>query len=180
MAYVAKPSIVSRGSWGAAPTKASTPLPKGNVTKFVIHHSASNNTTVTNTTEIAHQKALQTDMMSRGFQDMGYHFGIGKNGTILEGRLTSLQGEHVSNHQNYTLGIMLHGNYETRAFTTAQLNSLCKLLAWLCYDYGLTTSAITYHQALGSTACPGANVISKMSTIRANVYNLLNNGPIES
>lgn len=180
MSYVSKPSIVSRSSWGAAATKAVTQLPKAKVTKLVIHHTASNNTTVTNSTEIAHQKALQTDMMNRGYQDMGYHFGIGKNGSILEGRLTSLQGEHVSNHNNYTLGITLHGDYETRAFTTAQLNSLCNLLAWLCYDYGLTTSAITYHQALSSTACPGANVISKMSTIRSNVYNLLNNGPIGS
>ncbi len=178
MAYVPKPSVVSRSSWGAAPTKAVTQLPKAKVTKLVIHHSASNNTTVTNSTETAHQKALQTDMMNRGYQDMGYHFGIGKNGTILEGRITSLQGEHVSSHNNYTLGIMLHGNYDTRTFTTAQMNSICNLLAWLCYDYGLTTSAITYHQALGNTACPGTNVISKMSTIRSNVYNILNNGPI--
>lgn len=57
MDYFLEPFVVSCSSRGGA-VKAVTQTPKAKVTKLVIHHTASNNTTVTNSTETAHQKAL--------------------------------------------------------------------------------------------------------------------------
>lgn len=151
---------------------------KKNVTKLVIHHCASSNTTVTNSTPQVHQKYIQGVHKKQNWCDIGYHFGIGKDGTILEGMPIGKEGIHVGNHNHYTLGVVVHGNYKEREFTAPQKNALCNLLAWLCYDYGLAASSITYHQALAATACPGVNIISQVSSIRSTVHNILNNGPI--
>ncbi|PJK16558.1 hypothetical protein CQS04_05200 [Chryseomicrobium excrementi] len=178
MAYVAKPTIVSRNSWGAGTNSCTTLLPKGNVTKLVLHHCVYPDSTINGSTEAQHQKKIQDGHKAQKWCDIGYHFGIGKNGTILEGMPLTKQGINVANHNHYTIGVVVHGDYRTRTLTSAQKTAIIKLLAWLCYDYGLTSSAITYHQALANTICPGDNIISQVSSIRSGVYNLLNSGPI--
>lgn len=178
MGYVAKPTVVSRSTWGAGTNTCTTLLPKANVTKLVVHHCAYPSTVINGITEAQHQKKIQDGHKGQGWCDIGYHFGIGKNGTILEGMPLAKQGIHVGNHNHYTIGVVVHGDYTSRTLTSAQKSSIIKILAWLCYDYGLTSSAITYHQALANTLCPGDNIINQMSSIRSGVHELLNSGPI--
>lgn len=88
------------------------------------------------------------------------------------------QAINVGNHNHYTIGVFVHGDYRTRTLTSTQKTAIKKLLAWLCYDYGLTSSAITYHQALANTICPGDNIINQVSSIRSGVYDLKISEPI--
>ncbi|MGM8216842.1 N-acetylmuramoyl-L-alanine amidase [Bacillaceae bacterium W0354] len=180
MNYQSKPSMVSRSGWGASSHSCSTRL--STINNLVIHHCATSNNSVDNRTEIQQQKYIQNlHQLDNGWCDMGYHYGIGKNGGILEGRLEHLMGAHVGgagrNHD--TLGVVVHGDYRSRTFTGTQRNALVRLLAWLCYKYNLSPSKITYHQALDSTACPGTNIINQISTIRSEVHDrLYGPGPI--
>ena len=180
MAYVSKPTIVSRSSWGAGTNTCQTNLPKANVTKLVIHHCASANSRVDKDTPQVHQKYIQGVHKGapNNWCDIGYHFGVGKDGTILEGMPIGKQGIHVGNDNYYTLGVVLHGDFNTRTFGGAQRTALERILAWLCYDYGLKATDIIYHQMLANKDCPGANVISQISSIRSNVHTILNSGPI--
>ena len=170
---IGKPRMITRSGWGASPAGSMTRL--NSVGRLVIHHCASNNTTVNNRTVEAQQKYLQNlHQNTNGWADIGYHYAIGKDGTILEGRSSSYQGAHVAGHNHNTLGIVVHGNYETRSFTTAQRNNLAHLLAWLCETRNIKNlSNITYHQYLASTDCPGKNIISQITTIRNRVATLL-------
>lgn len=172
-AYQPKPSMTTRNQWGAATPSCKLPsLAKSAVTHLVVHHCASNNTTVNNRTEAEHQKALQTDFRTREngiWCDIAYHFNIGKNGTILEGNPSNLRGYHAGNANTYSLGVSVHGNYEDRTFTSTQQNKLVILLAWLCYEFNVEPTKIIGHKDISSTLCPGKNIYSKLPTIRTAV-----------
>lgn len=115
--FQAKPAIVSRSSWGARSTQCTTTL--SGITALAVHHCASNNDSVNSRTPSDHQKWLQDyHMDSRAFCDLGYHFGVGKDGTLLEGRPSNLMGAHVGGHNSYTLGVVTHGDYTSRALTS--------------------------------------------------------------
>lgn len=163
-----KPAIISRTSWGAAATQCSSSL--GDVNTLVVHHCASSNTSVTNRTEKEHQKWLQGyHMNNRGWCDLGYHFGVGKSGSLLEGRLQSLLGAHVGGQNTGKVGVVVHGDYRSRTFTSTQENNIVSLLAWLCYYYDIEPSSIVGHQDLAATECPGDNIYSALPRIRNTV-----------
>lgn len=172
-----KPSIVSRSSWGARSASCSTRLSASSVKYLVVHHCASNNSSVNNRTERQHQKYLQDVHLGNKWCDIGYHYGVRKNGLLLAGRSTSYQGAHVSGYNNVSIGVVVHGNYETRTLTSKQQSNLVNLLAWLCYRYNLSASSIKGHRNLSSTACPERNIYNKLSTIRSQVNKKLYEGP---
>jgi N-acetylmuramoyl-L-alanine amidase len=71
----------------------------------------------------------------RGFFEIGYHFVIGRDGLIEEGRPLNRQGAHVVGFNHISVGICMVGgvsehdaNKVENNFTPAQFNSLRKLL----------------------------------------------------
>jgi len=88
------------------------------LTKAVIHHTASNDVS-----------AAEIDKWhkQRGWNGIGYHFVIRKNGKIEEGRSIQKIGAHAKGRNHY-IGIALTG-YDT--FTNEQIISLTKLLEQL-------------------------------------------------
>ncbi len=87
-------SLITRKEWNAVePTnKASLTIYHGNLKNvlkwIVIHHSAFS--------DAPGPKLLQTfHMMSSGFNDIGYHFIIGKDGKLYEGRSIDIMGAHT-------------------------------------------------------------------------------------
>lgn len=95
-----------------------------------------------------------------GWNDIGYHFLIDRDGTVAKGRPVEITGAHVSGHNTGTIGISLfggHGSAETDAFsknfTEAQEQALLDLLAELGNKYGI--ERITGHNQYAAKACPG-------------------------
>ena len=86
-------------------------------TKAVIHHTASPDWPV--------ERFRKIHIEERGWDDVGYHFIIRKDGTIEEGRSLSKQGAHAKGYRNGWIGIALTGYDE---FTSLQLSSLKKLI----------------------------------------------------
>lgn len=72
-----------------------------------------------------------------GWSDIGYHFTIGRDGTIIRGRSETTPGAHCKGYNKRSLGICLVGQ---NTFTREQLQSLGKLGAWLMYVYPPTAN----------------------------------------
>lgn len=79
---------------------------------------------------------------AKGWQCIGYHFVIRRDGTVEEGRDVSVIGAHVENHNANSVGICLAGgvsekdaNVAENNFTPEQFESLKTLLLKLRKSY---------------------------------------------
>ena len=106
-------------------------------TKAVIHHTAGSKLTDRDLTV----KEIDRYHKERGWDGIGYHFVIRKNGQICKGRSLKKLGAHALGRNHY-VGIALTG-YDN--FTQAQKDSLVQLLHYL----GCTTVEPHHEQ------CPG-------------------------
>ncbi len=165
--------VVSRSAWGARRTRCSST----NTTKqrFAIHH------TVTGSSNPARQmRGIQRfHMDSRGWCDVGYHFLIGSDGRIYEGRPLRFLGAHVGGHNTGNIGISFIGCYHTSGCgglgpTTPSSNMVRvagRLAGTLRRIYGIriTTSTLKGHRDHSgqSTSCPGNNLHRRLGTIRS-------------
>jgi hypothetical protein len=119
----------------------------------LIHHSAfyeNNDLETLLEVQAAHRN-------QRGWADIGYHFLIGKNGLIYEGRDWHVRGTHVETYNSGSLGICLLGNFMSQDPTIAQLDSTLALINWEAER--LTLSHIASHRDFNPlTECPGDNL----------------------
>lgn len=99
----------------------------------------------------------------RGWKDIGYHWIIDRDGTVLPGRAETVIGAHVAGHNSGTIGICLVGGYGSnekdafsKHFTPAQDAALVKLLGEI--GKRTTLKKISGHNQYAAKACPGFNV----------------------
>lgn len=85
--------------------------------KAVIHHTASR--------DVSAQTIRKWHVIDNGWQDIGYHVVIRKDGTREQGRSLDKRGAHSGDYRNNWIGIALTG-YDV--FTEAQLKSLQEYL----------------------------------------------------
>ena len=137
-----------------------------NVTKLVVHHSASPRMTTT-------KDDLTRWHLERGFTEIGYHKVIEAEGKIVEGRVETKQGAHAQGANAGSLGVCVVGNYETELPVPAQIDALVDVLAAWCTTHGLDSSKIYGHFDVPSgttvTVCPGKNMRNQLTTIRSKV-----------
>jgi N-acetylmuramoyl-L-alanine amidase len=97
----------------------------------------------------------------KGWNDIGYHYVIRRNGEVEKGRDESIPGAHVAGHNKHTLGICLVGGLDDEGhpepnFTDEQMLSLRDLVNQLRLKYALVNEAIVGHRDFPgvSKACP--------------------------
>ncbi|MGI8936807.1 MAG: DUF4214 domain-containing protein, partial [Iamia sp.] len=132
---------------------------------------------------------------------VAYNFVVDKYGGIWQGRdgdiTKPVVGGHAQGFNTYSTGVVLLGNFESGGSpTSAMLDSTARLLAWKLGLHGLnpngtvtvtsggssryssgtrvTLPVINPHQATGYTACPGVNVVAKMSSLRSLTASYMN------
>lgn len=94
--------------------------------------------------------------IERGFDDIGYHYLIDRQGNIHVGRELSLPGAHCKGHNQHSVGICYVGGLkdglpaDTRSFP--QKESLNNLIAKLCETYPITK--ISGHNQYSNKSCP--------------------------
>ncbi|HEY5524699.1 MAG TPA: peptidoglycan recognition family protein [Clostridium sp.] len=122
-------------------------LEEGNEpTDLVFHHTASN----TISPEDINKMHIQ-----EGWEGIGYHFYIRKDGTIYRGRPENTIGAHAIGRNRNSIGICLEGNFETEVPTEEQKNSLVKVSTDMIIKYNL--EGIIGHKDVFETLCPGKN-----------------------
>ncbi|MBN2501780.1 MAG: N-acetylmuramoyl-L-alanine amidase [Anaerolineales bacterium] len=117
--------------------------------------------------------SIQIREMGGGFYDIGYHFIIGRDGTIYEGRDLGVRGYHAYPNSG-NVGILWLGDFvpgydisdkrygqvdpdDNYGPTMPQINATMQLIIWLDQEYGIDD--LVGHIELNSTACPGANAM---------------------
>jgi hypothetical protein len=166
--------IVTREQWGARATRCTGS--DSSKRRFAIHH------TVTGSSDPARQmRGIQSfHMNTRGWCDVGYHFLIGSDGKVYEGRPLNLLGAHVGNNNSGNIGISFIGCFHTSGCSglgpsrpsDAMINASGRLLGTLSRLYGVSLSSTTvkgHRDHPGqTTSCPGDNLrprIAEMITI---------------
>jgi hypothetical protein len=120
---------------------------------LVLHHSAFYEQDDLDTM-LEVQRAHRED---RGWADVGYHFMVGKTGTIFEGRDMQVRGTHVEGHNTGSLGICLLGNMTWDVPTDDQKNATQRLVSWLVQK--VNPGCIATHRDFNAmTFCPGDDI----------------------
>lgn len=128
---------------------------------IVIHHSA---------TDVGGAQRFDRDhRLSRGWDELGYHFVIGNGTDTPDGAVEvgprwpkQKHGAHCKTANNYYnehgIGICLVGNFEKTRPSAAQLASLRRLVDFLCQEGHIAPDKICTHGGVThQTACPGRN-----------------------
>lgn len=99
----------------------------------------------------------------RGFDSIGYHYIIDRNGIVACGRPEHVVGAHAKGHNTNSIGICLIGGFGSSStdnfedhYTEEQRISLYHMLDGLGDKY--PEAKIRGHNEVSSKACPGFNV----------------------
>lgn len=103
----------------------------------------------------------QMHIQERGWSDIGYHWLIDRDGTVLPGRPETQIGAHVAGHNSGTIGISLFGGITSRPhdpflknFTSRQEVALLDLIGDISARTTITMIR-GHNQVDAGKACPG-------------------------
>lgn len=169
-------------------------------TKIIIHHSASDNTTIKTQKDAIDyiQHVYKYHTLDNAWWDIWYNFIIDPFGNIYEGRAgwEWVIWAHAKRNNTPSIWICLIWNFENVQPTKEAMDALIQLSAALAKKYNIDPFGYTsyhkdskkspyiesnvnyniaWHRDAGTTACPWKNVYNLLPYIRSSVY-ALNNG----
>lgn len=95
--------------------------------------------------------------LGNGWAGIGYHFVVHKDGFIESARPLQYVGAHAYQHNKFSIGICMTGNYNLAYPPFEQAFAVEQLTAALCKKYKIKPSctSIFGHRDLNDTSCPG-------------------------
>ena len=162
------PTILSREGWKAKPP--SLDMTKQKPSAILVHHTGSPQKL--KATLAAKMQGLQRfsqakekladGRMKPAWPDVPYHFYIGADGKIAEGRDINAVGDTNTGYDPAGfIQVVVEGNFENEKLSDAQSASLQSLLQWLKDTYSIKSTAIAGHKDKAQTACPGKDLAEK-------------------
>lgn len=105
--------------------------------------------------------------LARGWQDVGYHFVIKRDGTIQAGRGLDIAGAHTRGNNN-SIGICYIGGVNVEHdpednMTAVQDVAFRDLVKWLRIMFG--DLAVYGHNEFSSKACPSFDVVERFGAL---------------
>lgn len=121
------------------------------IDKIIVHCSA------TRPSQDIGAAEIDTCHKKQGWNGIGYHFVIRRNGQIEKGRPVEIAGAHCKGHNADSIGICLVGGIDANGrsennFTDAQFQALRKLVADLKNNFLQVT--VHGHCEFANKACP--------------------------
>lgn len=120
-----------------------------NPKKVILHCSASPDSV---DTEYSFD-ACKKDHLERGFNDIGYHYYITRDGEVHAGRPINVIGAHCKKQNKMSIGVCYEGTYFP---TVAQIDALCNLYRTIKSTYGITDWH--GHREYANKECPGFDI----------------------
>lgn len=148
-----------RSAWGARPAKTQKMKPH-TIRTLTIHHDGSPGTSF-GPGRIAGYQAWHMD--HHGWGDIAYHYIIGRDGTVYEGRDPAFRGDTGTSYDTTGhLLVVLEGHLDHNKPTDAQIDSLTKVMAWAADTYGIDPSWMLGHRHHpgAHTTCPGKHLVA--------------------
>lgn len=162
-----KPDVLSRSAWGARPPKGS--YSQHRVQRIILHHSwIPSAAQYTGAGTIRGIQNYHMDSSATGWNDIGYHFLIGPDGKIYQGRPETVVGAHCSPNTN-SVGICMIGDYDEGKdeINPAMEESMLKLVSWLASNYKVDPKVNLYgHCDFSEKSCPGTAAYKRLPKYR--------------
>jgi hypothetical protein len=166
-------AFISRHRWGARPP--SRPLLSHIPARIVLHHSAEPTASeYRGARTILDIQSFHMD--TRRFDDIGYHFLIGPDAAVYEGRPVSVTGAHVEGKNSGSIGICIVGDYrnDRDPLSLSCIAALADLLEWLISAFRCHPRELYGHKDFKpSTECPGDQIHALLPFLRERFYPLL-------
>lgn len=148
-------TLVRRRDWGAQ-RMGGNHDPMNGIRKLTLHHTSEipgmmqrNDAELVAAVQHYHQSNL-------GWADIGYHYLIGRDGRVYEGRPLTAQGAHVGGARNrHNLGIAVIGDFQSHMPTKAQIATVERFLVDQQQRYRVRSGDMLAHREVGVTVCPG-------------------------
>lgn len=195
-AAVARPSIISRASWGADESMRNCSASYSSGLKAAtLHHTAGSNSYSSSDSAGVVRGIYAYHTNTLGWCDVGYNFLIDKYGRIYEGRGggmdRTVRGAHAGGFNDQTVGVSMMGNYDVTGVPAVMQDAVTRVVAWKLGTAGINpqgsttlTSAgggtskyaagravglptVFAHRDVGSTACPGRYGAAILPAVRA-------------
>lgn len=115
---------------------------------IVLHHSCSKDQTV---------EQIHREHISRGWNGIGYHYYIRRDGSIYSGRPQFAVGSHCQGYNKDTIGICFEGDFRKDEITEEQIVAGKELIAYLNKSFGKQLELFN-HGELYPTMCPVINL----------------------
>lgn len=166
------PPLLDRVAWGAKP--ALSGMRPHKPYSIIVHHTAvRQNPKMSLAAKLRGLQSFSQAQrnMSDGrslppWPDLPYHFYIGADGTIGEGRDVNFAGDTNTKYDpTGHVQVVLEGNFEIEEPTAEQLAALKKVLVWQAARWRVPISMISVHRDHAGTACPGKNMLAVLPGI---------------
>jgi N-acetyl-anhydromuramyl-L-alanine amidase AmpD len=154
--------LLTRAEWGAAaPVER---MHRHSPRRITIHHTATRQAPQRSTADklralqrfSQQRSALADGRIKEPWADVPYHFYIGVDGVVAEGRALRFAGDSNTSYDlRGQIQIVLEGNFEEEQPSEAQFRSLWKLTWALVHQWRVAPEHIFGHKDHAPTACPG-------------------------
>ena len=130
------------------------------ITHVTLHHTGDAKPLLPGDSPVARLRGLQRwGASDRNWWDVPYHFLLGLDGDIYEGRDYHFMGETNTTYDpggHFLISVI--GNYGVQEPTQAQLNAIAEMMAWALDEFDLPLDKIGGHYNYADTGCPGKNL----------------------
>lgn len=157
--------LVPRRTWTTASVRRNHRA-MGKVTRITIHHTGEHRGLVGLADVEVVRRIERYHRDTRKWAAIGYHYLVGKDGRIYEGRPAHIQGAHVSGGNRNNLGISCIGDYHMGLPNDAQLAALAAFLDDRRRHYGLSRRDVYGHRDIGRSICPGDQLYAWLQRYR--------------
>ncbi|MFW5878209.1 MAG: carboxypeptidase regulatory-like domain-containing protein [Myxococcota bacterium] len=155
---------VSRSGWNARPSRCSS---RTTFTRITVHHTATPSDD--RSSMPARMRQMQSyHMDNRGYCDIGYHFLIGQDGKVYQGREESLLGGHVKSNNSRNAGVSFIGTYTSAPPSQAMMSAGARVLSAISchYDIALSSETVKGHRDYApGNECPGSALYPRLSDL---------------
>jgi len=168
--------IMSRLGWRAAPRVGSNDA--HDPYRVTVHHTQGHQPMSEAQTAAAVKGVQHYHMVGRGregkdnFSDIGYHFLIAGDGRVVEGRRAEYLGAHAGGANSGNIGIAMMGDFNKLKPTSAQIESLTRLVTFLSVKYKKDPNSKGFlepHNHYTNTDCPGKHMMSILDSLRRKI-----------
>ena len=146
--------LVPRSAWTSQPLAGNNRL-MGEVTRITLHHTGEHPGLAELPDVEVIRRIERYHRNERHWAAIGYHFIVGRDAKIYEGRPARFQGAHVLSENPNNLGISVIGDFQTKLPTQRQLSALWAFLDDERDKYRVGKSRTYGHRDLNKSICPG-------------------------
>jgi hypothetical protein len=146
--------VVAREAWGAEPARSG--LDTHDISRLTVHHSGSPALGASGPQAF---RGWQAYHFSLGWPDLAYHFIVGRDGQVYEGRPHTAPGDTATDYDpSGHFLVVVEGDYRTEQLDADQFEAMARVLAWAAVEYDVPSQTISGHRDHASTSCPGGNI----------------------